>query len=68
MTDENDHGLSADELQAAKACAMSPEEYAAWKGGADEWEALQRANRDKEEHEKLKAAIHTALDERDAAA
>jgi hypothetical protein len=68
MTDQN-HGLTDDELAAAKASGMTPKEYAEWRdvpsNGVD---AMQARNRDEAEQQKLKAAVHEALDERDAAA
>jgi hypothetical protein len=65
-----DPTLTDDELTAATRAGMTPEKYAEMKGvrTLDDWQALQRRRRDDEEHEHLKAAIHKALDERDAGA
>jgi hypothetical protein len=62
--------LTPEELEAAKLSGMTPEEYAGMKGvrNINDYDALQARLRENAEHEKLKAAIHRALDERDAAA
>jgi hypothetical protein len=69
MTDDAST-LTPAEIEAAKLSGMSEAEYRGMKSvrsGAD-FDALQQRLRDDAEHEKLKAAIHKALDERDAAA
>jgi len=58
--------LTADELGAAKAFGITPEEYAAFKSPTPKLPPPARDQRQREHHERLKAAIHEALDERDA--
>ncbi|HWF31182.1 MAG TPA: hypothetical protein VG188_01350 [Solirubrobacteraceae bacterium] len=66
MTDEN-HDLTAEELAAAKASNMTPEEYIEWREvPSNGVEAMQVRLRDDVEHERLKRAVREALDARDA--
>jgi len=67
---ENDYGLTADELAYAEMACMSPREYAGLKQvrNVHDYEALQARLAEDTERERLKQAVREALAERDRGA